>query len=203
MDDRVLAMCELSNDLLFHKIPEDKVSLYVDIPLKAGKTAAEELKGQDIEALYKQYDIEIIRHNEKGKTFGVVLRGQATMSKQGCSVEVYEKSIKELAFEEDLDFDTARNIHLAHEFFHFLEYKKGKTVSEEMPPVETLKVLGFSRKALINRCSEIAAHSFAKNFLDLEFLPNYYDYCYLIKTKKLTEVQWEETLNQMKKLLDK
>lgn len=202
MDERVLAMCELSNDLLFHKIPAEKRALYVDIPLAAGRTAAQKFKGRDIEELYKEHGIQIISHNEKGKALGVLLRGQATMSKSGCSVEIYEQSIKELADEENIDVNTARKVHLAHEFFHFLEYQRGKMVSEEVPPVQTFQLFGFSRKANINRCSEIAAHSFAKNLLGLSVLPNYYDYCYLIKTEKMTDAKWQQIVAEMEKLLN-
>ena len=37
MEDRILAMCELSNDLLFHKIPRERLGYYVDASLEAGR----------------------------------------------------------------------------------------------------------------------------------------------------------------------
>ena len=40
MDDRILAMCELSNDLLFQKIPPERMAYYVDGALEAGRAAA-------------------------------------------------------------------------------------------------------------------------------------------------------------------
>lgn len=201
MDERILALCELSNDLLFHKIPARQRAFYVDMSLEAGKSAAAALQGQNIEELYKQHGIRIISREEGKKTFGVLLRGQAAMGPDGCSVEIYEQSVSELADGEQLDAVTARQVHLAHEFFHFLEYKSGKTVSEELPPVETMRILGISRKAHINRCSEVAAHSFARELLGLKELPNYYDYHYLLRTNKMTAVQWEQTILEMQNML--
>ncbi len=40
MDDRILAACELSNDLIFQKIPKDRLAYYIDVPLAAGRKAA-------------------------------------------------------------------------------------------------------------------------------------------------------------------
>jgi hypothetical protein len=48
-----------------------------------------------------------------------------------------------------------------------------------------VKLLTFTRKARIQRCSEIAAHAFAKELLGLKELPNVYDYIYLVNSGKM------------------
>ena len=45
ISDEVLGMFELSNDLLFGRIPEDKYRYYVEEPLRLGREAAEKVKG--------------------------------------------------------------------------------------------------------------------------------------------------------------
>ena len=45
ISDEVLGMFELSNDLLFGRIPEDKYHYYVEEPLRLGREAAEKVKG--------------------------------------------------------------------------------------------------------------------------------------------------------------
>ncbi len=44
----------------------------------------------------------------------------------------------------------------------------------------------FKRKSSIIKCSEIAAHSFSKEILGAKFLPNIYDYLYLIELGKIS-----------------
>ena len=44
ISDEVLGMFELSNDLLFGRIPEDKYHYYVEEPLRLGREAAEKVK---------------------------------------------------------------------------------------------------------------------------------------------------------------
>ena len=126
--------------------------------------------------------------------FGVALRGMATMSPKGCTVEIYEESIADMARWCGMDQDLAERIHLAHEFFHFLEYQRRPFFLEKLEPVVTARLLGYARKAAINRCSEAAAHAFAKTLLGLERLPNYYDYVYLIAIGKMTQEAFEEKL---------
>ena len=96
MEDRILAMCELSNDLLFHKIPRERLGYYVDASLEAGRSAAKCFSGRSIRELYEEYGI-AIRHAGSGKgSFGVTLRGQAVLSETECAVEVYDESIRTL-----------------------------------------------------------------------------------------------------------
>lgn len=206
MDDRVLALCELSNDLLFHKIPRGELPLYVDRSLAAGRAAAACFAGQDIEELYRKHGISI-RCSDSGKrSYGLMLRGQVTMSEQACAVEVYRESIEELSRNsawngKSLTYHEALCVHLAHEFFHFWEYKNHVSIVEQLGDVETFSLLGLRRTAKINRCEEIAAHAFAKALLGLPCLPNLYDYLYLINTEKLERGAFEGLISKMAGLL--
>jgi len=207
MDDRVLALCELSNDLLYHKIPLEKLPYYVDNSLAAGRTAAEEFKGREIKQLYRENKIEIEYFDKSSERFGVSFRGQSTMSKKGCKVELYRSSVKELARhscfnnEKVLDYETALQVHLAHEFFHFLEYQRDKFVSDQLDTIQTMKLLFFTRTVHINRCSEIAAHAFAEVMIGLPVLPNFYDYLYLMDTAKMTQKSFDAMIENNGKIL--
>lgn len=206
MDDRVLALCELKNDLLFHKIPREELSTYVDSSLAAGRDAAAAFAGLDIEELYREHGICISYAGSGKQSYGVILRGQVTMSARECAVEVYRESIEELSRHStwegrSLTYDEALHVHLAHEFFHFWEYKSGGAVSERLPGVETFSFLGLRRTARINRCSEVAAHAFAKELLGLPCLPNLYDYLYLIDTGKMERAAFDRLISEMAALL--
>lgn len=208
MDDRILALCELSNDMLFHKIPQDQLSQYVDASLDAGRKAAQSLAGRDILGLYRESGITILEKPSGKGQFGIILRGQATLSREGCQVEVYSESIQSLAAhsggagEATLSFEEALRIHLAHEYFHFLEYQQGKSVAEELPDVVTLSFLNFHRRAKITRCSEVAAHAFAQTLLGLPHLPNLYDYHYLLDTGAMTQKAFDALLKRMEAALN-
>lgn len=207
IDDRVLALMEISNDLLYGKIPREKLSYYVDESLSAGRTAASEHAGKDILELYRQNGIAIQYSDKAAGLYGVVLRGQAVMGKDECHVELYRDSIRELAkhsgggWHESLTAEGAEKVHLAHEFYHFLEYKSGRTISEKLDRVVLMKVFRLQRTGAINRCNEVAAHAFAKTLLDLPCLPNLYDYDYLMDTGKLKPADFETSVARMKALL--
>jgi hypothetical protein len=206
-NDRVLAMCELSNDLLFNKIKSEKYLYYIDGSLSAGASAAQLYKEQNIKDLYKSNGIEIEYSDEKNIFSGVEFRAQVTMDKNKKSVKLYRKSIDELARMSTLDNEAislsrAIDIHLCHEFYHYLEFCDGKSTAEKLDTIVTMKIGPFERKAHINRCSEIAAHSFAKEMLQLEYMPNVYDYIYLINSKKITQKDFDELIEKYNKELD-
>lgn len=206
MDDRVLAMCELSNDLLFQKIPRERLGYYVDRSLKAGREAARKFAGKEIRELYAEYGVKILQAGTGRKNYGVILRGQAVLDPKGCSVEVYQDSIKALAARSEwkgitLTPKQALDIHLAHEFYHIREYLEHSSIAEELDSITRFSFLGLGFTAHIQRCSEIAAHAFAKELLNLQVLPNLYDYLYLIDTGKMSSSAFDELTAQMTALL--
>ena len=126
-----------------------------------------------------------------------MLRGQAVMSEREKRVELYQSSIESLAVnsslggEEGLSCEQALRIHLAHEFFIIWNLRKERLRRKNCPPVPLSRLFGRKRFGHISRCSEIAAHAFAKAFLNLSCLPNAYDYFYLIRTGKMKEEEFD------------
>ena len=206
MDDRVLAMCELSNDLLFQKIPRERLGYYVDCSLEAGRGAARQFAGKEIRSLYAEYGVKILNAGNGRKNYGVILRGQAVLDSKGCSVEVYQDSIQTLAAHSEwkgitLTLEQALDIHLAHEFFHIWEYLEHCSIAEQLDSITRFSFLGLGLTAHIQRCGEIAAHAFAKELLNLQVLPNLYDYLYLIGTDKMSCSAFDELTARMTALL--
>lgn len=208
METRVLALCELSNDLLYHRIPKPKLSYYIEESLRMGTEAAGLYKGCDLNALYQKHEITVSVQEDGTAAFGMAYRGEITLEKGNCSAVLFRSSIHALAEHSEgpglpgIDYELAGRIHLAHEFFHFLEFESGSYVSQVLDSITTLKVLGLERKARINRCSEVAAHAFAKALLGLEVLPNYYDYRYLINTGNMTEEAFAQMLEKYRNELN-
>lgn len=189
--DEVLALCEISNDLLYHKIPKEKLAYYIKESMDIGRETAKIYLKRDIFDLCQENKIEIEYIRESKKTYGISYRAQVEMDKKHTKICIYEGSIRELAKNSGyegrkaLTYEEALKIHLGHEFFHFLEYINSNFVPDRLEEIVTMKLLTFTRKARIQRCSEIAAHAFAKELLGLKELPNVYDYIYLVNSGKM------------------
>lgn len=231
IQDKIMGMFELSNDLLYQKIPQERRWYYIEESLQIGREAAQRLmKESDFEGihdLYQTAQIEIEYLEESGKTYGVAFRAQSEFDREGnAKVLIYKGSIRELSEHSNcmpeelvpevsgITMEKALEIHLAHEFFHYLEYhsseiKDEKTmkyhslgvVSEYLDSIESMRIFGWKRNSKILRCSEIAAHAFAKTMTGIEVLPNYYDYCYLTATGKIRAEDFQAMLETYKDLL--
>ncbi|MFR2853730.1 hypothetical protein [Hungatella sp.] len=215
ISDEVLGMFELSNDLLFGRIPEDKYRYYVEEPLRLGREAAEKVKGAGgIFALYEEAGIEIIYQEASGENYGVSFRAQSEYGKDGSAkVLMYKQSIAELA-KHSCDYVIGEEEALAvhHAFIIWVsqrEIKDDRTqpyyshgfVSDYLEPVQLVKLFGRRRQAGILRCSEIAAHAFAKEMMGLEILPNYYDYTWLMAGGKLRREDFLEKARQFEEMV--
>jgi hypothetical protein len=201
MDDRVLALCELSTDLLFNKIPKDRLAYYVDSSLEAGRIDGDKHIGADFLELAQSQGIGIVMKPRVKSAYGVMLRGMAIFGPKGSSIEVHEDSLEEMSLHCGLDRNSCLQLHLVYEYFHYLEFTSGQSVSERLESVETFRIFGLSRKAKINKCSEVAAHAFAKTSLGLPWLPNGYDYMYLIGAGKMKEEVFGEKALTMEAML--
>ena len=194
LNDRTLAYAELKNDLLFQKIPKDKIEYYVDDSLFLGKIEAKKYLGKDLKKLCEDNGVKIEIVKKSGTFYGVKFRAEISFSKKENIIKIYENSLIDLMntcnkvdfFKEKLSYEDVFNMHLAHEFYHFLEYKEKKPTNELLEQVTLMNFVFFKRKSSIIKCSEIAAHSFSKEILGAKFLPNIYDYLYLIELGKIS-----------------
>ncbi|MGC6768185.1 hypothetical protein ACYSNR_14080 [Enterococcus sp. LJL128] len=202
--DGFLGYLELKQDLLFHKIPDEKVPYYVREALEIGRKLGQEFKGKSPEELLADRNIAVKTDEGDGSFFKVTFRAQFEADRKGNhQVLIYDQSIRALAEANQLEMEAMKNIVLMHEFFHYLEYGHGLMVPDQLENIESFQFLGLSRKAKVQRTSEIAANSFTKEALDLPFLPSCYDYIYLLKTGGITESELVSEQQQYKKLFEK
>lgn len=205
--DEVLALCELSNDLLYHKIPKNKILYYIHESLCIGRKSAEQYKGKDVFSLCKRNCIEIEYIKESKETYGVTFRAQVEMDKNHTKIWIYEGSLRELSNHSGFDgrtpisYEGAVAVHLAHEFFHYLEYTQENFVSDQLDEIYRIRLPFFEKKSHVRRCSEIAAHCFTKEILGLQELPNVYDYFYLINVGKMEKESFEDMIHNNERIL--
>ncbi|WP_068785969.1 hypothetical protein [Paenibacillus phocaensis] len=209
LDDGVLALAELERDPVFHKIDPGNYAYYLSRSLAMGREAAERLHGQDIRVLLEQAGIQFHLAASAGTgTFKVALRAQLDWGGKVPQITVYRESLRQLqAAAETVDglgpvsFDRIVDIHLAHEYYHFLEYRSGRFTNELLDPVEALRIGPFRRQATILQTSEIAAHAFCKELLGLPLLPSLLDHVYLMQTGAIKKEQFAENVKKWKAIL--
>lgn len=196
---RVLAWLDLRNDAVFNKIPPAKYRYYLDNALSAGERAADEFQDCYIRDLYQQHDIDIQLKQGNGIFFTVQFRAQFEFSekKDIRRVILYQESLENLQASivqagVDVSLDTIMDIHLAHEFFHFLEYSRYQPVSATLEKVCNLSFGSFRHYSTVATTSEIAAHRFCQQLIKLPHYPTYYDFIWLVNSGKQTEQEKQE-----------
>lgn len=205
LSDEVLGCMELRQDPLFHKIPPANIPYYVHESLQAGRLAAAAYKGHGIRELCRNNGLHYEITEASGKFHNVSFRAQIDFAKKPPEIILYASSLKgmqtvckdvlgELSGTAETDLDLLVDIHLAHEFYHWLEYRDKVFTNEKLETIEVFKLGPFTKKSSVVQCCEIAAHAFCKELLDLPCLPNLLDYAYLIREMQLPA---EEFLQQI------
>lgn len=124
LDDEVLAYGELKNDLVFHKIPKDKVSYYVTESLRLGEEKGKQYKTSNLIKLCNENEIKVEFVKKSGKFYSVQFRAEINFSKKENIIKIYEDSLidlmntynKMVEEKDKLTYEEVINIHLAHEF---------------------------------------------------------------------------------------
>ncbi len=215
-NDETLAVLELQRDLLFHRISAGHVRSYVSASLLSGREQAEKLRGEGIDSpsiaqLCEKKRIHITLSDSKQGMAGMTFRAKISYARDGgAELTLFRTAIADLVEnvnpllppESRFTFETARDMLAAHEYYHYLEFSEIGDTADKTEKVEITKLFGKRRFARIMRCSEVAAHAFAKALLNLNFLPNLTDYLYFIATGKWTETDLCARLAQARSLLE-
>lgn len=203
------ALSDLSRDLIFHKIPSDAYGYYIKESLKIGRETAAAYKGKDIRDWYAKHALTIEHSEHSGHFSSMRFRAEIIMGKKQHKVILYPSSLAELytagakylSAENQLDFRQVETLHLAHEFFHFIEFQRGKSTNDLLNKVETQKILGIVRKISVLQTCEIAAHAFAQELLELPFYPGALDFMYLAYNGEMTVSDIQQKISEYSKLL--
>lgn len=201
--DLTLALMELRRDPMYRRIPEERRICYAERSLRDGREAAEDAEPLAIGELLERAGIAVRFEGASGGLFGSALRAQIDWTGQVPRIAVYRESMRQLAEAAsafpgtfgELTAEAAADIHLAHEYYHWLEYKRGVFTAERLDPVE-IRFGPWKRKASVRQCGEIAAHAFAKNLLNLPHLPSLLDDLYLMHIGELDQAAFDEEMEK-------
>lgn len=208
VSDETMACAELEQDPLFHKIPAEQIPYYVSTSLARGRETAFSYIGRDIRELCQEEGLHYEITSRSGTFHKVQFRAQIDFAKNPPEIIVYAESLAGMkqsyqevvgSDAEGTELDRLIDIHLAHEFYHYLEYKSGKFTNEELEPIEVFR-LGrwMTKRSSVVKTSEIAAHAFCKELMGLPCLPNVLDYVYLMQNKTLSKAQFTAQVNRWK-----
>lgn len=193
MNEKKIALLELRRDPLFHNIPSSQYKEYIEKSINMGKNLAKKYKGSDIKELYKEHDIKISYSKNKNRIKNFQLRAEFIQKENSNEVVIYINSLYQLveawnkvfSRQAEITYSEVENIHLAHEFHHFLEYNIYSPVDKQLEPIIVKNIFGKKKKHYIRQCSEIASHSFAKELLHLNYFPTLLDLTFLYSNDEL------------------
>lgn len=187
LTDEKLAFLELRRDPLFHLIPSDKYDYYVNEAIAFGREAGKKYKNKKIQQLYQKNDIAFSFSEKRNVVMNFQLRAEFIQKDDQNEVVLYSESLRELrqAWNDfspnlvQLTEEDIVNLHLAHEFYHYLEYNELSPVEKRLDPVETRTFFGKKKEQYIRQCSEIACHAFAKEVTGFPYFPTLLDLVFL------------------------
>lgn len=207
-----MSLTELSEDAVFHKLPKDKIKEYIDGAAAIAKRKAEVFKRGNIKSLiefceYKGVTVNIIDANYE--VMKIKYRADIYYDKKQINIikpsilEMYNSLGKFKTFGEDFGLTTEKiiDIHIAHELYHLIEHMEKEETGSLLPKVTTFKIGRYERKAEVIKTSEVAAHIFCMEVLNLPYHPRLLDFLYLLVSKQTTEMQLIDYLSNLKKLL--
>ena len=202
LTDEILSLLELKEDSLFHKIPKNRIKYYIEESINIGKKAALQYKNEDIESLLGKNGVELII-KEKSPTKNLDIRGEIIFDKKEKKIIIYKDSIDQIIETlKESSFNVTKGqiykIHLAHEFYHFLEYSNNKNTNDQLNKIE-VNILGnvIKRRATILKTREIAAHAFCKELVNLKFHPKILDYVYLVESEKINLIEFKSYITEL------
>jgi hypothetical protein len=195
-DDQALAYLELEKDIVFPHLSTPARLQYINHALRAGRGQAALYKGMDVFHLANALGVRLVAESTQSVVAGVIFRSTYDFATR--TITIYKSSIDQVyevlseLLPKPWDGEQVLSLHIAHELFHHLEATHITPVHEQLPPVSTFRLGPIHvTRACSRQCGEIAAHAFARELLDLPFLPSAIDWLVLVAQQQwpLSELQ--------------
>lgn len=159
----------LESDPCFKKIPANQVDEIFESAWKVGQSEAERFLAQWEEqptpSLFQILKKKQFRMEEQDIDYvmGNIRYFCEYMSEKNI-ICIYRKSVEKWAEKNGFPYETARDLILAHEYFHYLEWHEiGRTSKKYLVPMLKIGPLSFGKTG-IAALSEIAANAFANSY---------------------------------------
>lgn len=152
--------------------------------------------------------VQYVKENSD-RGFGLEIAANTVFEQGTCTVVLNEDLIsekyectKEIPEIGESGVDQMLSLHLAHEYFHCLEYLKNGRVYRLLKPARKAGFLGI-RECRIRAASEIAAHTFANEVMKPAVPPPVIDYLTMLRRGELSPEVLEELITNMRRKREK
>lgn len=183
LSGEVFALVLLRQDPVFGRIPPEKYSYYIRQGIRSGQQAAERWSLPGLARRLEQDGVEVCR---SGETPPMDIHSEYCPAENGRGpvIRLYTRTLEKIRAAAQrqgvpVSMEQLEQLHLAHEFYHYLEDSGAGDVSLTSEPVE-VRLLGVIRRLRpVRSLREIAAHTFAQTVCAGAFHPLVWDWLLL------------------------
>lgn len=199
LSNDTFAYAILKTDRYFNRLNTSQIEFLIEKSTKLGFDVAHEFFGKLLIEELEEQNVKIVFREE---THPAGIFSQIQLDRKKSEIQIFLGSMerKRQAYinivREPISLDQMIQIHLMHEFYHFIELSKERRTEELVGKVA---VMGFGgmKQRLITSISEIAAHAFAFKYGNLSHHPLLMDYALLFEQQNKPVEQVEEYINQI------
>ena len=210
LDNRVWSSFLLKADLLYDRIPSNERIIIIEKAVEYGKAKAalwlNKYKGKKFEAQLKKTGVTIVENKKHQKPPVILLAFYESKAKQ---IEIFTdavalvcstmpKKMNETYGMQLTNPDVIREIVLAHECFHMLDFRDEKKPSRYSI---SYKIGPLKRTASIHKFDEIAATTFVEEVCGLQFNPTILNVALMESYDSKNTVRFIEHLEMIQKEL--
>ena len=199
LSNDTFAYAILKTDRYFNRLNTSQIEFLIEKSTKLGFDTAHEFFGKLLIEELEEQNVKIV-FREETQPAGIFSQIQLDRKKSEIQIFLGSMERKRQAYinivREPISLDQMIQIHLMHEFYHFIELSKERRTEELVGKVA---VMGFGgmKQRLITSTSEIAAQTFAFKYGNLSHHPLLMDYALLFEQQNKPVEQVEEYINQI------
>lgn len=189
----------LKSDRYFNRLSSNQMELVLAQSIQIGKNEAKFFEGK---SLREELSINHVKIQIRDDAHPVGIFSQIQIDPKKSEIQIFlgEMEKKRQAYigitGMEVTMDQMIEIHLAHEFYHYIEMTQNKR-TEDL--VEKIEISGWRRvkQRRLLTSSEIAAHSFAMEYCNWEYHPLLMDYGLHFSNQKKTAEEFLEYMEQI------
>ncbi|MCP4176941.1 MAG: hypothetical protein GY756_04170 [bacterium] len=198
-NNKAMSLMELMEDNVFSKIQVPDIAYYIDKAMEIGFSEVDYLTNNNfsIDDIISSKGIKVNIIEKEYRLGDIKFRAEIIPKKK--EINIIKLSIEEMyktSLREKFTLDEIIDIHKAHELFHLIEFCEDKYVYKKLPKIKTFKLLKLENLCNVLKTSEIAAHSFCRKLLNLQFHPKNLDYHYLVFKGEISEKKLNEHISE-------